>query len=428
MTRPTSLFQMAATAHVVAACLLLCAAAGCATLPEGRQVVDAVSVRAVDEQARPTSAKVDTSAVEERLATTPSPKLLGLFRGVMYDYVAFAPRTLDRDLERVERFYRARGYYDARARAAQITSPSDGHVRIAIEVEEGAPVLVSKVELTGEGALPDDVRELVTRTSTRGLRPGRPFDEDVYEKAEERLLRALTDRGYAYAKVSRQADVDLDQHTAVVTFALVPGPRCVLGEITIEGLGELPEAPVRRALDLAPGDPYSTADLETARTSVLDLGVFAGVSLRPVLATPVDASGDAPRISVVVHVDVAKLRAVQLGGGIELDLIRTDVHATIGWEHDDFLGGFRKLAITLQPALVFYPTRLPGLQVPEHYLPAGKSRVELAQPGFLEARTRGTVRAEYNVYPVLLSPDVDPTASVLGYREFRGTAALDRTL
>lgn len=417
--------------NVGAAMLVICLgvlASACAAVPEGRRVVDVVDVRAVDARSRPTSAAVDTNDVEEHLATTPSPKFLGLFRGVVYDYVAFDQHTLDRDLERAERYYRARGYYDAKARAAQVISPSTDHVRVVIDIDEGQPVLVSTVKLVGDEALPDDVRAIASRTATRAMKLARPFDEDLYVKAEATLRRALTDRGYAYAKVTRTADVDVARRTADVTFTLDPGPRCQLGEITIEGLGNLPEEPVRRALDLAPGDPYSTSDLDDAKTSVLDLGVFANVSLRPDLSKPTDpAASTPPRIPLVVHVELSKLRKLKVGGGVELDLIRTDVHAIFGWEHDDFLGGFRRLTITLQPALVLYPTRLPGLQKPEHLLAGGKSRIELSQPGFLEARTRGTLRAEYNIYPVLLSPDIDPAASVLGYRELRSSISVDRT-
>ncbi|MBI5534105.1 MAG: BamA/TamA family outer membrane protein [Deltaproteobacteria bacterium] len=380
-------------------------------------MVDTVRVQGAD--------LMDASEVEERLATAPSPKFLGLFRGLVYDYTVFNQRTLDLDLERVERYYRARGFYDARVRSGLATTTSQGHVAVTIEVEEGLPVLVGKVTVEGIAELPEPVRTLVLNRVARTLPSGALFDEDRYEMGEERATRVLTEASYAFAKVTRRAQVDLAAHTADVTYRVVAGPTAVLGEITFRGLDGLPELPVRRAFDLRPGMPYSTSDLDAARVSVIDLGIFANVDIQPDL-TPTD--DPTPKIPIVVQLEAAKLHALRLGGGIELDLIRTDVHGSIGWEHGSFLGGLRKLSIELRPGLVFYPTRLPDFQSPTHLLPEAKTRVELSQPGVLEARTRGMIRAEYNIYPVLLSPEIDPSASVLGYREFRGAVGLDRTL
>jgi outer membrane protein insertion porin family/translocation and assembly module TamA len=400
--------------------MALCALAmadGCAAVPAGRLVVDTVDVRG--------ARLVETSDVEEHLATAPSPKFLGLFRGLIYDYTVFNQRTLDLDLERVERYCRARGYYDARARSGLVTSTSQGHVAVSIELEEGAPMLVGRVTVQGVSQLPAELQTAINKRIARSLAVGGLFDEDNYLQGEQRATRVLTNAAYAFAKVTRRAQVDLATHTADVVYVVVAGPTAVLGEITFEGLGGLPELPVRRAFDLRPGLPYSTNELESARVSVLDLGVFANAEIRPDL-TPSDERE--PKIPIVVRLESTRLHSVRVGGGVEVDLIRTDVHASIGWEHANFLGGLRKLSISFRPGLVFFPTRLPSLQAPQHLLPEEKSRIELSQPGFLEARTRGMIRAEYNIYPVLLSPRVDPSSSVLGYREFRSAVGLDRTL
>src|SRR5262245_61018997 len=80
--------------------------AGCASIPPGRSEVDDVTVRGADQ--------VDEDDIEEKIATTPSPRFLGLFQGVVYDYRIFNRFVLQRDLARVERYYRARGFYQAR--------------------------------------------------------------------------------------------------------------------------------------------------------------------------------------------------------------------------------------------------------------------------------------------------------------------------
>src|SRR4051812_48726412 len=109
--------------------LLLALEAACTTIPARRSAVDAVSIRGTSD--------ISASDIEEKLATTATPKFIGLFRGVLYEYELFNRAILQRDLARVERFYRARGYYDARVTAGLVTRPDKHHVRIEIDVEEG---------------------------------------------------------------------------------------------------------------------------------------------------------------------------------------------------------------------------------------------------------------------------------------------------
>src|SRR5262249_34553385 len=163
---------------------------------------------------------------------------------------------------------------------------------------------------------------------------GRPFEEEAFANAENEVQRALADRGYAHATVARDAVVDVVHETADIVLRATPGPHAVLGKVTIEGLGNLPEAPVRRAPDLAEGSEYSASELDSARQAVLDLGVFSSVDIIPDLTGSQGGPGVVP---VHVRTERAKLHSVRIGVGVEFDPIKTDVHGLIGWEDRNFL-------------------------------------------------------------------------------------------
>jgi outer membrane protein insertion porin family/translocation and assembly module TamA len=258
----------------------------------------------------------------------------------------------------------------------------------------------------------------------RPLTPKKSFEEDPFQKAENEMQRALTDRGYAWAKVQRRADVDLPTHLASLLFVVDPGPVATFGGLTVEGLGELPEEPVRRAVDIDPGAPYSTAEIAKAQQSVLNLGTFGSVDIIPNLVEPGSAAGVVP---LLVRVQPQKLKSVLLGGGLELDSIRTELHLHVGWEHKNLFGGFRHFTVDLKPGFDLYPTSIPSFQRPTAVLAEERLRAELRQPGFLEARTSGVIASELNTYPLLLAPAVDPKAPVLGYVEYKGSVGLERT-
>jgi outer membrane protein assembly factor BamA len=388
----------------------------CTSIPAGRASVDAVDFEGVE--------KISESDLASKMATTPTPKFV-VFRGIMYDYEIFDPYVLAQDLERVERYYRAHGYYEAHARAARVEYVSANHVRVRVAVDEGPPVLVKEIRVEGASDLPPSMQRTLARAvQLSGLRVGARFEEDDFGGGEWHLLHALEDHAYAYAKVEKKAFVDLPNHAVTVTYTLTPDKPATIGKITFKGLDALPEAPVLRALDLHEGEPYSAADVDAAQQAVLNLGVFSAVNIT---AERPDPPPEDHVVPVTVTVTPTKLRSVQVGGGIELDTIKTDLHARVGWTDRNFMGGLRKFDVNFQPGFVLYPTRLPDFQAPDRLLPEERLRVEIRQPGFIEARTEGYVRGDFNVYPLLLTPDVDPNAAVVGYAESHGAVGLERT-
>jgi outer membrane protein insertion porin family/translocation and assembly module TamA len=389
---------------------------GCASIPKGQSAVDHVDLEGNE--------NLSERTVEKQIATQASPRFLGLFQGVVYDYEVFNRFVLERDLQRVERYYRARGYYRARARAGRVTYDGPKHVKVLIVVDEGPPTLVRRVVINNVAALPTELRTSIVAAANEHVAIDSVFEEKKFEDAEKAIVRALKNAGYAHASAKRIAEVDLPRNYASLRFDVKVGVLATFGTVRIEGLGKIPEAPVRRALDIHPGDPYSQADIDAARQALLDLGVFGTVEISPEENTPEDSKV----VNLVVHVEPSKLHAVELGGGVQADVIKSDVHLKLGWHHKNFLGGLRKLSVEVKPGLVFFPTRFPSFEKPTAYLPEVRSRAELTQPGFIEARTNGFLRAEYDIYAVLLSPDVDPAAPILGYRELRGSAGVDRTI
>lgn len=388
--------------------------ASCASVPSKRSAIDEVVLQGTD--------RVDEDDIVERIATAPSPKFLGLFRGVVYDYEIFDRWVLQRDLARIERYYRSRGYYDAHVRAGRVVKKPNGHVRVQIVVEEGEPARVREVLFDGIESLLPDLRTRVRKLSADQLPLGSVFDERVYEDTEARIRRLLTNDGLAYAKVTRDAVVDLVRHSVRIQFKVESGPKCKFGKLEIEGLDGLPEGPVRRALDIQAGEPYSTVALETARQAVLDLGAFTAVQVIPGL------DGGDTMVPIRVKVELARLRSVRLGGGLEFDALKTDVHGVFAWEDRNLFGGMRRYSATLKPGVVFYPLRVNNWTAPTRPLPELKVVNEFRQPGFIEARTSGFVRPESNLFPVLLGTNSGPRDPVLGYLELKGGLGVDRVL
>jgi outer membrane protein assembly factor BamA len=399
--------------------------AACSKIPAGRSAVD--SVRIVNAR------DIPASEVEDKIATKESSKFLFLFQGVAYDYAVYNEAVLQRDMARLERFYRGNGFFEAQARVARVFQVSDNHVRIEVVVDEGKPSLNRNVTIVGIDGLPKDVARAVTIAANGSLARGVRFDETKFKRSEAAVKKALTDRGYAYATVDSDAEADIGEHVVDYGFKVVPGPSAVFGPITIVGLEpnvrrprkqEIPEGPLRRAIDIQPGSPYSTAEIDSAIQALLDLQVLSAVEITPTLAHPPPEDRVVP---LTVKVEPTRLRQLTLGGGVEIDEIKTDLHLVAGWEDRNFLGGLRDFNATFKPGVVLYPLRINNLNGSIQPLPEEWLKTELRQPGFIEARTEGFIRPQFNIFPLLVEVNPPPGLPVVGYREVKVPIGVDRT-
>lgn len=441
--------------------LLPGALASCASRPANRAVVESIELRGVRQ--------ISPEEILERLATKATSTTLGF----TLQYETYDRFVLERDLKRIERYYQARGFYDAQVKAGRVERDGAGKVAIEVLIEEGGPTRIGEIRLDMVTEPSPQAGFALARAQT--LKPGARFDEDEFAAAVRGLSRALGDTGYARARIQggfsesdlvpdggrvrvidptvedpeedlrlrekfrellrdqetpaesqKRLSVRIDpvRHLADIFLRIDPGPLCTFGAIDLEGLGTLPEGRVRLALGLTPGQIYSTAKLEAARRSLLELGVFSSVEYR---SDP--EAAESTEIPVVFKLTPAPLRTVTLGGGLQADVLQTDVHFFAGYDHQNFLGGLRRLTMQVRPGTVLFPTNLQNLLPPERALPDIRARAELRQPQLFEAHLRGTLRSEFLVYPFLLParnsaevPDV-----VVGYREIREGAGLDRS-
>ncbi|HEY3256790.1 MAG TPA: POTRA domain-containing protein, partial [Polyangiaceae bacterium] len=346
--------------------LLASIAISCAHTPSaGHQVVTAVDIRG------------DTTGDEAELR-----RGIATRKDASYD-----PSTLAKDLARIQRFYRARGYYDATARAARVLTDDQDRVRVEIAVEPGAPVRVARIELLGIDGLPK--RALESARDALELKLGAPLDEHRFHADARALESALANDGFAFANVEEHATVSVARKTATLEYRVSAGPEAVFGDVQIEGLRSFDRRVVYGKLALDPGARFSRRALERARRRVSELGVFSSVEVKPVLDHPED-----PRVPIRVVLSEGGTHAVHVGAALETDTIRSRAAVRAGWESRNFLGGLRKLSFDVTPGVTFYPLGTSGVSV--HVLPELESSLEFEQPAIFDLRTTGYARSEFN--------------------------------
>lgn len=314
----------------------------------------------------------------------------------------FDPVTFKADIEKLQRFYRAHGYYDAKV-SYELKVEKDDLVDVKISVDEGEPVRVARVtlEVTDEPALTSTLEPVLTKSP---LSVGSIFTEADYREAEARLKTFLLDLHRGRAKVQRKAEVILEQHQVNVQYFVEAGPVTVFGKTTVEGTKKVDPELVLRELAYQPGEAFSAAAVSTSRKNILGLDLFSTVRFIQ------EESPDEPRvIPMRIQVTEKPSREWQAGIGFGTE---DEVRGQVRWRNNNWLGGGRRLDIQVRASSLVRNIDVSFIQ-PHALGPANRFTLtfrpqQLDEPSYLLNATRLQPRFERNFTPQL--------SGFIGYR------------
>jgi outer membrane protein assembly factor BamA len=316
------------------------------------------------------------------------------------DWPVYDETVWNRDVTRVARWFRARGYYAARViKSTQTPNPSDRTIDLALQVEENQPVLVHSIDVRGETALDKRTRGQLRRALK--LQVGAIFDEALYDSSKQAMIDVLRERAYALADVTGSVTIDPPRRVADVQFTLTPGRRFRFGEARVEGEGNLPTRPVLAAAQINREEPFSVSALEDARRAIYELGPFASVE---VIEKPHPSE---PYMDVLFKVVPGRRFRTAIGAGMQVgtdptltptdyangSLTRWDLHLLGRVEHRNFLGGMRRISLEDRPRIIF-DQAFPSAASPTL---GNLLIVDFRQPSFIEARTSFAVVGRWDI-------------------------------
>jgi translocation and assembly module TamA len=354
--------------------LLVLALASCA-VPRGtpeHPKVSAFELRGVK--------ALDAGDLKSRLATQGPDPWWHLFWRDAHDLDEDAVAN---DRRRIERAYRAEGYFQAKVSPPEFIADGRGRVKVRLDVTEGIPARVSELRINGLEGAPEAADQL----RNLPLREGGRFTEGAFDATRAQIAKALSTSGYAQAEVTQLAQVDPGTGATRVTYNVVAGTRYKFGGVFVSGTSAIPRDRVRQEADLVfrPGDWFDATALQRTQARVFDLGVFGGVRV-----TPGPADEQKRTIPVLISAREAPFRTLRAGPGVAVQLNRWDVNVTAGWHHRNWLGGLRKLNLDLRVGYAWLPSP---------FNPTKQGLVALAsadftQPGAIRHRLDVTTRVE----------------------------------
>ncbi len=187
----------------------------------------------------------------------------------------YSRQKLAGDLETLRSYYLDRGYVDFRIDSTQVAiTPDKKDIYVTVNLSEGELHTVSDVKLAGEL-----VQDAETYFPLIHLRRGEPFSRKKIVESTERISKALSEQGYAFANVNSIPEIDADNKSVGITFFVDPGNRVYVRRISVAGNAKTRDRVVRRELRQMESAWFSGEALKLSRERVQRTGFFEDVSI-----------------------------------------------------------------------------------------------------------------------------------------------------
>lgn len=372
-----------------------------------------ISFRFVDHQT------FDTNRLREQIATetpgtlTETRNLFAFLPLVQRKLFFFDPVTLQKDVARLQQFYRQHGFPNPEIDypASQLDT-SRNSIHVIFTIREGRSLKIRDTEfLNAEGTAPittileDKVQAAWTDYRTEEIEIGGRYTEFAQTLLVDQIQTWFRNRGFAFAQVESTASVDTSQYAVDLRFRINPGPRAVFSEIQIEGNESVDRSIILRELPFSVGDRFSADEVTTGQQMLFDLNLFR-VALADVPEQPHDST-----VVVRYRVREAALRSFS---GLVGYSTRSGATLEGGWRHRNFYGNARTFSVNLTAETgypenppSFFPgflTRASSQELSRQF----RASATLHQPYLFTTRLSGTIApfAQERLNPAL-SPNPD---------------------
>lgn len=192
----------------------------------------------------------------------------------------YSKQTLGGDLEKLQSFYQDRGYLKFTVTSVQVAlSENKEDIFITVNIEEGDKYTVKDRRFSGETVLNTEFLSRLVTTRT-----GDTFSRKEATESADRIEAALSDVGYAFAKVTPLPEVDEEKRLVSINYAMDPGKRAYVRRIGFSGHSGTNDETLRREMRQLEASPFSKSAVERSRVRLARLPFIeeAEVDTKPV--------------------------------------------------------------------------------------------------------------------------------------------------
>ena len=189
----------------------------------------------------------------------------------------YDPDRMNLDRELLRQYYLKNGYADAQVTAANAELDRDGSgFFVTYTIDEGEPYTFGSINV--ESMVPQ-----VQPNAYQGnvqTKEGDTYDAQRIDKTTEDMTAAISQQGFAFARVRPQPQPDPVTHKIALNYVIEEGPRVYIERINVVGNTRTKDYVIRREFKLAEGDAYNPLMVDQAKKRLKNLGLFKNVDVK----------------------------------------------------------------------------------------------------------------------------------------------------
>ena len=221
----------------------------------------------------------------------------GSFFSFLNNDNSYSREKLKGDIESLESFYRDRGYLKFSIESSQVSLSRDmKDIFINFNLFEGDKYQISDVQIVGDTPFEESAYVFITSPLI-----GQTYSQAQITSIEEFFLNALGNRGYAFAEVTGNSDINEELKEVKIIFNINPGKRTYTRKILFAGNKITQDHVLRREMRQFEGAWTSDNNIELSKVKLERLGYFKDVEVETI---PVPGTEDQIDIMYKVEEEV----------------------------------------------------------------------------------------------------------------------------
>ncbi|MDC4205061.1 MAG: outer membrane protein assembly factor BamA [Candidatus Manganitrophus sp.] len=167
--------------------------------------------------------------------------------------------TLDQSAQEIEEFYRRAGYPFVQVTVSALPFPEENRTEVRFKIESGSRTRIRQIKFSGNHSFSSERLREIVRLQKEGRFSSSLYTREQLDEDASALVLFYKREGFRDPRVAPEIDYDDTRTDATVTYKIDEGIRTRIGRITFQGHQRLSETTLKKALRVAPEDPYYEA-------------------------------------------------------------------------------------------------------------------------------------------------------------------------
>jgi len=220
------------------------------------------------------------------------------------------------DLVNLEKFYREKGYRDARVLSDTAYFNDKGNLNIDIKIEEGQRYYFGDIDVVGNNKYSTSLIKKILGIKKGDIYNGTLIAKRVDDPSNpdaESVTNLYQNNGYLFSRINL-VEKGVRQDTIDFELRIYEGKPAKFNKITVNGNTKTNDPVIYRELRTLPGDTYSKQNVIRTIRELAQMQIFDAENITPDLKNIDPNSGT---VDVDWHIEEAGSSQIQLQGGFD---------------------------------------------------------------------------------------------------------------